>query len=136
MSEQVNYLALFLAVIASMTIGALWYSLLAKPWMRAAGIEQARLSAGHTIYVYALTAFCHALMAYVFIGVIYHAGPVTVINGVMSALFIWGGFVMTSMIVNHRFQRRSWSLTAIDSGHYLAIMLAQGAILGWFGVKS
>ena len=136
MSEQVNYLALLLAVIASMAVGAAWYSTLAKPWMRAAGLTQEQIEADGSALAYVIAAACHALMAYVLIGVIYHSGPVTVMNGVMSALFIWGGFVMTSMIVNHRFQMRPWNLTFIDAGHYLLVLLAQGAILGWFGVNS
>lgn len=136
MSEQVNYIALLIAVIASMSIGAIWYSLLAKPWMRAAGLTEEKIKQDGSPLAYLIAILSHALMAYVFIGVIYHAGPVTVLNGVMSALFIWGGFVMTSMLVTHRFQMRPWSLTLIDAGHYLVVMVTQGAILGWFGVNA
>jgi len=38
------------------------------------------------------------------------------------------------MCVNHRFQGRGWSLTAIDGGYWLAAMLIQGAIIGAMGV--
>lgn len=136
MSEQVNYLALALAVIASMAIGAIWYSLLEKVWMKASGVTQENIDAAGPPIRYLIAIGAHALMAYVLIGVIYHSGPVTVMNGIMSALFIWGGFIMTSMTVTQRFQLRPWSLTFIDAGHYLLVMLAQGAILGWFGVNS
>ena len=135
MSDQVNYLALALAVIASMAIGAIWYSTLEKLWLRATGLTKERIEEEGGAIGYMIAFLSHALMAYVLIGVIYHSGKVTVMNGLMSALFIWGGFVLTSMAVTHRFQLRPWSLTLIDAGHYLLIMLAQGAILGWFGVN-
>jgi hypothetical protein len=29
---------------------------------------------------------------------------------------------------------KPWSLTIIDAGHYLVVLLAQGAIIGWWGI--
>jgi hypothetical protein len=72
-------------------------------------------------------------------GVILHlakAGqPATVRNGMISAGFIWAGFVMTSLIVNHAFQGAKRALTLIDGGHWLGVLLIQGAILGWMGIR-
>jgi len=73
-------------------------------------------------------------MVFILSGVIIHAGDMTLGNGMLTGILIWFSFVWTSMIVNHRFQFKPWSLTAIDSGHYLVVLLAQGAIIGWFGV--
>ena len=38
------------------------------------------------------------------------------------------------MAVNHAFQGAKRSLTLIDGGHWLGVLLIQGAILGWWGV--
>ena len=62
-------------------------------------------------------------------------GPVTVVSGVATAFLAWIGFVATSMVVNHRFGGGGPHpmLTVIDSGHWLAVLVAQGAVIGLFG---
>jgi hypothetical protein len=42
---------------------------------------------------------------------------------------------MTSLVVNHAFQGVRRTLTLIDGGHWLGVLLIQGAIIGWFGVN-
>ncbi|MBN4066325.1 DUF1761 domain-containing protein [Ahrensia sp. AH-315-G08] len=137
MFANLNFVALGLAVIVSMSIGAAWYGLLAKPWMAANGFsdeQRTKLDEGGNPSTYIITAISHLVMAYVLNGVIYHSGGHSLRTGIISALFIWVGFVATTMSVNHRFQMKPWKLTFIDAGHYLAVLLAQGAILGWFGI--
>jgi hypothetical protein len=56
-------------------------------------------------------------------------------TGVVSGCFLWFGFVITTMTVNHAFQGARRSLTLIDGGHWLGVLLVQGAILGWLGVR-
>ena len=75
-------------------------------------------------------------MAYVLAGVLGHLGPgqVTLLNGVISALFVWAGFIATTITVNQRYQGFGWTLTLIDAGHWLGVALIMGAIIGWWGV--
>ena len=137
MFANVNFIAMGLAIVASMVIGAIWYSVLAKPWMAAAGFNDEQIqkvNEGGNPSTYLFAVLSHIIMAYVLSGIIYHAGGFSLYGGVISALFCWVGFVVTTMTVTHRFQMRPWSLTAIDAGHFLFVMVAQGAILGWFGV--
>ncbi len=78
-------------------------------------------------------------MAWMFAGVLLHmaqGGLATSLRtGVISGFFLWLGFVITTMAVNHAFQGAKWSLTLIDGGHWLGVLLIQGAILGWWGVR-
>ncbi len=137
MLENVNLLAVIVAAIAAMPIGAAWYGALAKAWMDATGFtkeERAQVEKGGNPLIYALAALCHLVIAYMLAGVIFHSGGYSLGNGVLSAFLIWLGFVLTTMSVNHRFQMKSWKLTAIDGGHFLATMLVQGALIGWWGV--
>jgi hypothetical protein len=46
---------------------------------------------------------------------------------------MWLGFVLTSMILNHRYQNSKWSLTLIDGAHLLLVLIAQGVVIGLFG---
>ena len=138
MLEAINWIAIAVAVVVSMAIGAAWYSGLAKPWIAANGFSEkqiADIERNDQPWIYAVAALCHLIMAFILAGIIFHTSGATTDlgDGVLTAVLIWLGFVVTSMSVNHRFQLKPWSLTAIDAGHYLLVLLAQGAIIGWFG---
>ena len=136
----VNYLAIVIAGIAGWLVGAAWYMALAKPWMAAQGwTSKAEMLGGEgrrpspVPFVIAFVALL--VMAWALAGVIGHLGPgqATLGNGVISAFFIWLGFVITTMVVNYSFSGRKPALSLIDGGHWLAVLLAQGAIIGWMG---
>ena len=131
MFDGINLVAVLVAGIASFGVGAIWYGLLSKAWMRSTGLDEN--DAQPSIPLFIGTFFGLLVMAFVFAGVIYHAGPVTIENGLLSAALIWTGFVAMSMAINHRYQKLSWSLTFIDGGHWLAVLMAQGAVIGAFG---
>lgn len=133
-----NYLAIIAATVASYIFGALWYNALAKPWMAALGVKPEDLKGpgGKVSPVPFVIAFLAQLvMAWMLAGVIGHLGPgqITLRNGVISAAFLWFGFVMTTLAVNYAFARRRPMLAAIDGGHWLGVMLVQGAVVGAFG---
>ena len=137
MFDQINWIAILVATVASMGIGAAWYSALAKPWIAANGFSEEQVKAveaNDTPIIYLFAAVSHVVMAIVLTGVIIHSAgsEITVSDGLLTAFLLWIGFVVTSMTVNHRFQFKPWALTIIDSGHYLFVLLAQGAIIGWF----
>ena len=53
----------------------------------------------------------------------------TLRNGLFSGLMIWAGFVMSSLVVNHQFQGAKGTLTFIDGGHWLGVLLIQSAVI-------
>jgi hypothetical protein len=136
----VNYLAVLLAAIASYLFGALWYGLLSRPWMAAAGVDEAMIKGadrkGPPPWPFIVAFLAQLFMALMLAGLIGHLSPgrVTLRTGVISALAIWAGFVMTSMIVNHNFQMTRPALTAIDGGHWLGVLVLQGLVIGWMGL--
>jgi Protein of unknown function (DUF1761) len=77
------------------------------------------------------------IMAWMLAGVLGHLGPgqVTLRNGVISAAFLWFGFVLTSTVVNNTSAGRGWGQTAIDVGHWLVVLLAMGAVIGGIGLR-
>lgn len=136
----INYLAIAVAGVAAFMFGGLWYGALAKPWMTAAGITDddmaASKSSGRTTRLM-VTAFAASLiMAWILAGVIGHLGPdrITLYNGLISGALVWLGFVATTLVTNHGFQLQPFKLTLIDGGHWLGVLLIQGAIIGAFGV--
>jgi hypothetical protein len=51
----------------------------------------------------------------------------------ISPLFMWLGFVITTMAVNNAFGRRKASLAIIDGIHGLGVLVIQGTIIGAIG---
>jgi hypothetical protein len=135
----VSYLAILTAAVAGWLFGAVWYTLLAKPWQQAAGVTAGKIKQAQktpAFYVPFVVAFlAQIVMAWILAGLIAHLGPgqFTVRNGIISGAFVWLGFVITTMAVNNGFAGRNWRLLLIDGGHWLAVLLLMGAILGAFG---
>ena len=74
------------------------------------------------------------ILALMLAGVMGHLGDITIRGGVISGFFVWLGFVITTMGVNHVFSGAKPMLTLIDGGHWLAVLLVMGAVIGAFGV--
>ena len=135
----VSYLAIVLAAVAGWLFGALWYAVFSRQWQLAAGITPGKMRQAQktpALYLPFVIAFLAlVVMAWILAGLIGHLGPgqFTVRNGAISGAFCWLGFVITSMAVNNGFAGRDWRLLLIDGGHWLAVLLLMGAILGSFG---
>ena len=136
----INYFAVVIAAIAGFMVGGVWYgALFSERWMRAAGLTMEDIrpegrKSGHKGPFF-LSGVADLLMAWMLAGIIAHAaGEVSIIKGLLAALFVWLGFVVTTSSVNNAFQMKPLALTIIDSGHWLAVLLVMGAIIGAFGV--
>ena len=132
----INYLAVVVAVVAGFGVGAVYYTALGKCWMAALGKTEDDLKGGAKAAPFVIAAAAQLVMAIVLAGIIGHLGPgqVTPANGAISAAFAWAGFILTSISVNYAFQRARPALAVIDSIHWLAVLLAQGLVIGLFGI--
>ena len=130
----VNMLAIVLAAAASFVFGGAWYSGLGPRWQRALGRGEVDFKDRNMVQAMIITVICQLVMAWVLAGLIGHIGAVTLTNGLITAAFIWLGFIVAPHIVNHTFQGQSPMLTVIDAGHWLGVLLLQGAIIGAMGV--
>jgi hypothetical protein len=134
----INYLAVFAAGVAGWLVGAVWYGVLGKQWMTALGWTEAdcagpdgkrHMPVGPMIIAYV----AQLLMALMLAGLMGHMGTPSVMIGVISGALVWLGFVVTTITVNNAFQKRTLTLTVIDGGHWLAVLVLQGVVLGLFG---
>lgn len=131
--------AIVLAAVVSFMFGWLWYGILfPKQWMAAAGKTEADLKAqgGPTPTPFVISFVALLVMAWVLAGVIGHpgTGAITLRSGVIAGALMWLGFVATTLAVNHTFQGAKPVLTLLDGGHWLGVLLLQGAVIGWLGV--
>ena len=99
----INSLAVLVAAIVSMAIGALWYSplLFAKQWMRLSGmtdtkIKQAKAKGMAGSY---LLAFAGCLVtAYVLAHVVDYTDATSFALGIQTGFWIWLGFSATTTL--------------------------------------
>ena len=134
----INYWAVLAAGVASFLFGGLWYGLLSKRWMAAIGKTESELKSGTALPVLLLLNLVALLvMAWVLAGIMGHLGQsgFTFRNGLISGAFVWLGFVATTLVTNHSYQGARRALTLIDGGHWLGVLLIQGAIIGLTGVS-
>lgn len=129
-----------LAGIASFVFGGIWYGALSRPWMEAAGLTDERLNKGNgpSPAPFVITFLAQIIMAWMLASLLFHASragvPVSIRTGLVTGFAIWFGFILTTLVVNHQFQMQRAMLTLIDGGHWLGVMLIQGAVLGAYGL--
>ena len=133
-----NYPAVIIAAIVSFVFGGIWYNALSKQWMDAVGIAPDRAPRDRGgLGLYVLTFAAQLIMAWMLAGLLLHLErggiPLTPRNAVISAAFVWFGFVITTMVVNYAFHGAKQVLTLIDGVHWLCVLLLQGLVIGWWG---
>lgn len=135
---EVNYLAVFVAAIASMVVGFLWYGpLFGKMWMQMMGYGQADMDAakakGGMGKSYAIAFIGSLVTAYVLahiIGMANMAGVSSGISsGISSAFWVWLGFVATVGLGSVLWERRTWKLYCFNMGHQLVHLIVMGLII-------
>lgn len=134
----VNYLAILIAGAAGWLTGAGWYMVLSKPWLAANNMTPETMTArGRPSPLPFVIAFAaNLVMAWAVAGLLGHFGAdqITVKNGVITGAACWLGFVITTMATNNAFAKRKPALLLIDGGHWLAVLIVQGVILGMIGI--
>jgi hypothetical protein len=132
MEIPVNYLAVVVAAAAAFLLSWAWYAITSAVWMKAVGEKDRTLDPA--IVPFIIAAVAYLLMAWMLAGLMGHLANVTVKGGVMTAFFVWAGFVLTTTIVNQTFQGRRAGVTLVDVGNWLAVLVLMGAIIGAFGI--
>ena len=128
----VNWLAVVLATVASFAFGAVWYMGLSKQWLDALGRTKEQLGVGYTPFVWSVVV--ELVMAYVLALITpLLMGGMSIGAAIQVAVLMWVGFVITTLIMNHRYEGMKWSLTIIDGLHILGVLVIQGVVIGIFG---
>ncbi len=134
----VNYPAIIAAAVAGWLIGGMYYGALGKPWVAALGTtmeefkarQAAMKGSAHAWLPFVLSFVADLIMAFVLAGLIGHIGVMTPRAGIITGVLVWLGFVVTTLTTNYAFGGRKYMLTVIDCGHWLAVLVAMGALLG------
>ena len=137
-----NIVSILVAAVAAWIFGGIYYTGLSKWWMAAQGktleqckAEQASKSAVAMAAPFVLVFLAEIIMAWVLYGILVHLNMFTLRAGIISAVFCWFGFVLTTITINNAFGGKKPMLTVIDSGHWLGALVIIGAIVGGFGPR-
>jgi hypothetical protein len=122
-------LAILAATIAGWIFGAVWYGVLGKSW--AAALGKPDIGGQVPVVPMIVSVLCEAIMATVFAILLRHvAGEgATILDGMATGALLWFGFVATALVTNHAYAGAKRALTLIDGGHWLGVLLIQGAVL-------
>ena len=133
-----NLWPILAGTVAGFAFGALWYGLLAEPWMRAAGLTADDIAAAgrSTVWSYVISFAAEFWIACILAGALIlappEAGPWTMAIG--SAVVIWIGFVLPTTAVNNMFAMRPRRLIGIDAGHWLLVFVVQVVVMQLWGL--
>lgn len=132
----INYLAVAVAAVAGFAFGAAYYTTLGNRWLAALGKTREEIEAAPSKVPFLIAAVAQLVIAFMLAGIIGHLGEtaLTIRDGLITGLFVWIGFVLTTLSVNYAFQGATAMLAVIDSGHWLGVLLLQGLVIGWIGL--
>lgn len=140
MEVQVNFLAVLISGVASMALGFLWYGpmVLGKQWMKEKGftadsMKKAQKEMGKW---YGVSFILSLITAYTLSHVMtlsmnfFHYDKMS--TGMMTAFWMWLGFVMPVQLTATIFGNKNWKLLGMDTGYQLVSMLAMGLVIALF----
>ena len=123
-----NILAIIVAAVVNMVLGALWYSpaLFAKPWMRLAGMKEMKGGGAG----YAVSAIGSLITAYVLAWILNLSGMHSVSEGIKVGFLAGLGFVATTMVSDYMFSGKPMQLFYINAGYRMVGLILMGVVLG------
>ncbi len=127
---QINYLAVGAAALATILIGALWYSplLFGDRWAKAHGFSKEQLRET-TVRAFVVSLFCYVVMAFVLAVLVSNTGVSTALQGAFLGFLVWIGFLATLGLTAHMFSGTPLSTYLIDAGYQLVYSMVMGVIL-------
>jgi FtsH-binding integral membrane protein len=137
MNVEINYLAVFLAGLSSMVVGAIWYAkpVMGNTWQKLVGLKDEDLQKGMAKAMI-LTLLASMVTAYVLAHVAFLSnkffGHSFMQDAVMTAFWLWLGFTAARMLTHDLFERRPTKLTMMALTYELITILVMGVIIGMF----
>lgn len=131
---EVNYLAVLVAAVASMGIGALWYSnvLFGKVWMKLMNLtpeKMEQIKKQGMSKQYAIAFLASLVMAFVLAHFVEVWEAIDIAGAFQLALWTWLGFVVTTMVNSILWEGKPTKLYLINVGHYFVGIFAMSIIL-------
>ncbi len=126
------FLPVLAGTVAFFVVGMIWYgALFGKAWQKAARMSDRDVQGGNMAVIFGLCFLFEMLIAMVLWHLLVRVNPEPHVV-MMMAIGFAGGIMIPAMGINYLFQRKSFTLFLIDSGHFLFGMAAMGGAFLWF----
>ena len=131
----VNYWAVLVSAIVSLGIGSVWYGpLFGKLFMHEVGMdswpaEKREAMKKRMVGSYIIQGIASFVLFYFVAGLIVGFAHTTLGGGIMTAFWIWVGFVLPVKVGDLIWNGKT-KLFFLDIGHILVNLLVAGAIIG------
>ena len=119
--------AVLYAYIAGLITGWLWYAVAGSVWKASVTGAAAGLNSPRR---YIFSAIAQIAMTIMLAMVIQRLGVTGTLAGLQTAVMLWFGFVMTTILVNYANLGQRLILTLVDGAHWLLVLAVMGAVIG------
>lgn len=128
---DINWMGVLAGIVVSMLVGYVWYSMpvFGRTWMNLIGKTEADLKAGAGPAMGGAVVVSF-ILSYVMAHVLQYVNANTWQDGAVTGVWMWLGFVFTTVAVHNFFSRKPFTLTIIDSGYHLVQLALMGAVMG------
>lgn len=142
MEVSVNYLAVLLAAVSSMVVGATWYapSVFGTIWAKLAKVKlDKKMSGSQMAVMYGGTFIASLITAYILAHVTYLSYAFFKYDFVQTALttafWLWLGLTAARVYTHDTFEGRPVKLTLLTAAFELVTLVVMALIIGFLGVK-
>jgi Protein of unknown function (DUF1761) len=135
---KTNHFAVILAAVLFFVLGAVWYTVLATPWLSGIGktAEQIAKEHGGSPLPFVVGFLAILVMCYTLNWIVGRAlQPITAGSGAQSGATVALGLVGATLALNYGFEARSVSLWLINAVYVLIGLAMAGAIIGGWKKK-
>ena len=132
LAHSVNYLAVLVAAIANMVIGAVWFmpAVFGRRWMRYTGLTSETIENTPHMWASYLGSFLGSvLLAYAVARIAAYAGAESVTDAAILMLLIWAGLVLVPLSDETLWERRPMGLFYLVGFRWFVALAVIGAIV-------
>ena len=128
---HVNYIAIVVAAIINIVVGAIWYGpmLFAKQWMAWNNISPDDIKNANPGPLYAQSFVATLVTYFVLALLIRNMNATTAAEGMKTAFMVWLGFITTVQFTANIFSPKKIESYFLDTGYQLVTMLLAGVVL-------
>lgn len=132
MTYELNYLAIVVATIAYMLLGALWYSpiLFGNAWMKGLGKTKEEIAADFSPLNYLWALITSFIASYGIARVLFWTGGGGLNEGLLLGLLAGVCFAGSAIWVNGTFEAKSCAFRFINALYHIVGMTVAGIIIG------
>ena len=129
---QINWLAVLVAGVINMIVGAIWYApaVFGTIWAKEIGMKMdAKMDPADMGKSYGITFIGALLMGFVTAAVVGYSNATTFGAGVLIGLLLWLGFAVSLPLNDVVFGKKTVTLYLLNAAYYIVVLVINGGML-------